>query len=89
MPRINVNLEVIKFGLYIFFPIGVLYLQNRPDIIALFPTSQDTLEADRKENQKYYFKGPQSKEEIDEQFKLIVRNAELRKKAAAASGGEQ
>eukprot|EP00842_Homolaphlyctis_polyrhiza_P004035 jgi/Hompol1/4632/HPOL_003771-RA len=40
--RINVTLEVFKFGLYIMFPIGVLYLYNRPDIAGLFHTSQAT-----------------------------------------------
>ncbi|KAK6098364.1 hypothetical protein MT418_002400 [Batrachochytrium dendrobatidis] len=82
MPRININLEVLKFGLYIMFPVGVLYVYNKPEIMSYFPSTQDELDLDRKENQKVMFKIPSSHEELGQQMEIIRRNAALKKAAA-------
>ncbi|KAH6562631.1 hypothetical protein BASA50_009482 [Batrachochytrium salamandrivorans] len=89
MPPINVNLEVFKFGLYIMFPVGVLYVYNKPEIMSYFPSTQDDMHLERKENQKIMFNPPTSRDEVLTQMAIMRRNLELKKAAAAAAEKSQ
>ncbi len=37
------GLEMLKFSVYILFPVGVLFLYNEPDFLSQFPSSQRTV----------------------------------------------
>ncbi|KAJ3169705.1 hypothetical protein HDU87_000587 [Geranomyces variabilis] len=64
LPKNFVRMETVKFGIYILFPVGVLYLFNRPDIQDKLGRDQlDTLAAFRVPEDKL-FKLPSSLDEV-------------------------
>ncbi|TPX37906.1 hypothetical protein SeMB42_g06804 [Synchytrium endobioticum] len=36
MPKVNLGFEMFKFGIYCLFPVGALYVYNRPEVQDFF-----------------------------------------------------
>ncbi|KAI8803971.1 hypothetical protein BJ742DRAFT_826706 [Cladochytrium replicatum] len=69
------NIEVFKFALYIMFPIGSMYIYNRPEVQDWFyPPEKPGPFDDFIIPESKLFKLPQSREELDEQVEKMKRN---------------
>ncbi|TPX62109.1 hypothetical protein PhCBS80983_g00714 [Powellomyces hirtus] len=87
LPKNFVRAETLKFGIYILFPIGVLYLFNRPDLQEKLGRDQiETLAAFRVPEDKL-FKLPSSMSEVREETARIrkLRHEQLEKQKAENS----
>ncbi|KAI8909429.1 hypothetical protein DFJ77DRAFT_122025 [Powellomyces hirtus] len=87
LPKNFVRAETLKFGIYILFPIGVLYLFNRPDLQEKLGRDQiETLAAFRVPEDKL-FKLPSSMSEVREEAARIrkLRHEQLEKQKAENS----
>ncbi|KND04979.1 hypothetical protein SpCBS45565_g05282 [Spizellomyces sp. 'palustris'] len=64
LPRNFVRTEMLKFGVYIFFPIGVLYLFNRPELQEMLSREHQQTVESFKTPEEQLFKLPKSMEEV-------------------------
>ncbi|KAJ3011349.1 hypothetical protein HKX48_006879 [Thoreauomyces humboldtii] len=71
LPRNFVRMETFKFGLYLLFPIGVLYLYNRPDIQDRLGKDQTEALAAFRVPEEDLFKLPSSMSEVREESARI------------------
>lgn len=77
----KLNFEIIKFGIYILFPIGTLYYFNNPKLMDSFHCSIDDMYAVQKRAEKQLFKNiPRTKEDIDE-VSLNMKKSYMERKA--------
>ncbi|KAI9104675.1 hypothetical protein DFS34DRAFT_645374 [Phlyctochytrium arcticum] len=84
-PRNFVRAEVLKFGIYIFFPVGTLYLFNRPELQQYFGASHvETINSFRVPEEEL-FKLPKDLEGVREERRRLKEVYERRRKEDGTS----
>ncbi|KAI8825711.1 uncharacterized protein EV422DRAFT_513927 [Fimicolochytrium jonesii] len=79
LPRNFITAETLKFGVYILFPVGVLYLFNRPDLQERLTKEQmDTINTFRVPEDQL-FKLPSNMTEVREETARLRRLRQERK----------
>jgi hypothetical protein len=64
--------EIVRFGVYLLFPVATLFLFNNPEILSFFPTTLDKVQTDINNEKQGLYRIPIKQSEIQEylqQFK--------------------
>ncbi|TPX37603.1 hypothetical protein SmJEL517_g00498 [Synchytrium microbalum] len=65
MPKVNLSFEMMKFGIYCLFPVGTLYVYNRPEVQDFFFAGQTHALAEFMPKEADLVKVPHTMEEVN------------------------